>query len=446
MAAAWAIKQFEPILADAVTRGDVQGVAFAMSDGARHESVAAGMANAKEGIPATADTIFHIGSVTKVFTAELIWRLIEQGRLSLETPAVEAAPELARIDGLNDRRITVGRLLTHTSGIDGDLIFEAGRDKDILRRFLSRVERVGILFEPGAHFSYANVGYALLGRIVELTAGVPFEEALRALLRDDYGLAEFAILPEEKLMFRLALAAMTDPATGRMTIDAPGAYSNIASGTVLAMSMPDLTRWAVTQGASQGGRVQRGMRARGVKTPFSHRYDAWGFGLMLFNEAAPMLYGHNGGTAGTSTFMRIAPERGMAWALSATGPKASLLYNEVERALLQSLKIQTPPRIPPSGACAGDLAAYQGRYERDGMIFDIVAGPGGLTLKASGKFAQASLDGRPMKPLSGHVFEVALPELGLAVWVSFHDFGADGKPRLFCALERMARRTGEAGT
>jgi len=246
------------------------------------------------------------------------------------------------------------------------------------------------------------------------------------------------------------------PGPSGAVADAPGPYSNIASGTVLAMSMRDLVRWGTKLGlntageaasAHMTGRAARDMRALAANMPFSHRYDGWGHGFMLFREAAPSMFGHDGGTAGTSTFLRIVPDRGAVWALSATGKKAGALYRTAERDLLESFDLGAALRTPPPGACASDLSIYHGRYGRNGMIFDVVPGiGGGLELRAGGEYAQTALHGQPLTPLRGHVFEVRLPDIDAVIWVSFHDFGPDGRPNLFFALERMARRVEGAGS
>ncbi|MEJ0043973.1 MAG: serine hydrolase [Rhizomicrobium sp.] len=194
--------EIAPIVGDACNGGSLGAAALAVvHDGGAFE-FAWGQANRLEGIEATPGTLFHIGSVTKSLTAELVWKLIAQGRLAVDMPIIAAAPELSHIAALADTRLTVGHLLSHTGGIDGDVIFDAGRGRDVLRRYMSQIREIGSLFAPGAQFSYANVGYGILGRIVELAGGAVFEDALARSLRVEHKLSNVAILPIEKIMRR----------------------------------------------------------------------------------------------------------------------------------------------------------------------------------------------------------------------------------------------------
>lgn len=424
-------------LRSACETGRVCAAALAIHADGRADAFAAGLANAREDIPATADTLFHIGSVTKAIVAELVWRLIVEGRLSRETPVIEAAPELGHIETLADRRLTIGHLLTHTGGLDGDVIFEAGRGKDVLRRFMSGIREIGSLFAPGAHFSYANVGFNILARIVELHGGAACEDALADLLCKTHGLDQVAILPEGKIRRRTAVLLTRDG--DRWVPSLLGPYSNIGSGTVLAMGMPDLARWGA--GLAASGDLLRHMREPGVRLPFSHRYEGWGYGVSLFDGMGAGLIGHDGGTAGTATFLRVAPASGCAWAFAATGREAVAVYREIEPLVRESLRLEPAPAHRPQGAPPTALEAYQGCYRRHGMTFRVEAGADqALRLSLSGDYAPDDWVGLRLRPITAAVFETEIPSLKATIRVSFHDFDGAGKPRLLSVLERMARR------
>ena len=121
-----------------------------------------------------------------------------------------------------------------------------------MRRYLSEIRAIDRLHAPGAHFSYANIGYAILGRIAEATAGLPFEDLLARSLRSDHKLSRIAILPLEKIHQRTALHFVGEGE--EKGPDYFGPHSNIASGTVLAMSMKDLVRWGASRFAENGRR------------------------------------------------------------------------------------------------------------------------------------------------------------------------------------------------
>ncbi|MBL8648047.1 MAG: beta-lactamase family protein [Sphingosinicella sp.] len=393
--------------------------------------VAYGLADPLHGTPATPDTLFHIGSVTKALTAELIHDQIADNRFTLDTPITEAAPELRRIGGLAGRTVTIGHLLSHTSGIDGDILFDAGEGDDVLRRFISRIDTFDFLFEPDTGFSYANIGYGLLGRIAESAAGVPYRRMLNTSLRERHGIRNFAVTAEERAAAPLAQAYDGDQP------ELLGPYSNVASGTILVMTMGDLAHWGLRQ------RSDRIMHQMAVQTPFALRYRGWGHGFMIFagEDEAPV-FGHDGGTAGTSTFLRILPEASASWAFAATGPGALSLYRKIEPALFDLVGQRAPRHPQPGGGPPpASLERYAGHYARHKMTFDLSCSREALLLKVGGDYASDVLDGAVLVPLTDRVFEARLPKAGnAAIWAAFDDFSDNGAPRLFFVTERMAAR------
>ncbi len=131
-----------------------------------------GLANIKTGEEVEPSTAFAVASISKTFTAALIMRLVQEGRLDLSHPAAQYLPEL-RID----RRVTVRMLLDHTSGlrdffldprIDKALLADRGRTWDAARslRYVGKA-----YFKPGKGWHYSNTNYLLLGLIAERIGG-----------------------------------------------------------------------------------------------------------------------------------------------------------------------------------------------------------------------------------------------------------------------------------
>ena len=167
-----------------------------------------GVLNGGTGVGTTADSLFQIGSVTKPWTATMIVQLAAEGRLGLDDAVVKLLPE-APIDP----RITVRHLLTHTSGIDGDVFTDTGRGDDCLERYVALLGDVDRLFEPGTAYSYCNAGYALLGRIIEVLDGRIWDESLRQRLIEPLGLTRTVTLPEEAILHRAAVGHLAADGT-----------------------------------------------------------------------------------------------------------------------------------------------------------------------------------------------------------------------------------------
>ena len=91
--------------------------------------------------PATTDSVFQIGSITKVWTATVVMQLVDEGLLDLDAPVVEVLPELRLADPDVTKQVTMRHLLTHTSGIDGDVFTDTGRGDDCLEKYVDAARR-----------------------------------------------------------------------------------------------------------------------------------------------------------------------------------------------------------------------------------------------------------------------------------------------------------------
>jgi len=155
------------------------GTVLVADDGKVIFSKGYGLADVDRNIPNTTDTRFGIGSITKQFTSMLVMQLAQQGRLGFEDKLSDLLPEFPRDPG---ERITVGMLLSHTSGLpfpEGiEKYYYVTRKEEFLQEFLKQLSSEGLRFEPGKGYGYSNAGYFLLGMIIEKVTGKSYEEAL----------------------------------------------------------------------------------------------------------------------------------------------------------------------------------------------------------------------------------------------------------------------------
>lgn len=143
---------------------------------------ATGFADLGHQVAATADTVYNIGSVSKVITAVAVMQLVESGSVDLEDPIQELVPEFSG----KGARITLRHLLTHTSGIRHyrPYDFREGTRWDNVGSFDSFAEAITIfkddplLFEPGEHYFYTSYGTNLLQGVIEHATGQSFEDYL----------------------------------------------------------------------------------------------------------------------------------------------------------------------------------------------------------------------------------------------------------------------------
>ena len=172
-----------------------------------------GLADVENEVPATARTVYRIGSVTKQFTSVAAMQLVQQGKLSLDDEITKYVPN-APVHG---RKILVRHLMNHTSGIpsytDVGPVFGRVMRQDLSHDSLLAVVRNDSLqFEPGSHFYYNNTGYFLLGMIIEKVTGKKYGDYLREVLFAPNGLTSTVYCSESPLLKRRARGYDASPA------------------------------------------------------------------------------------------------------------------------------------------------------------------------------------------------------------------------------------------
>lgn len=165
-----------------------------------------GYANAEWEVPNAPDTRHRIGSVTKQFTAALVLKLVEEGRISLDGKIVDYLPDYPRPAG---EEVTIHHLLTHSSGIPNytslpDFFPEMSRDPYEPEEFIPVFSNLDLEFEPGSEWSYSNSGYFLLGVIIEKVTGMSYDEVLRQRLLEPLGLHDTGYDKYEEVLDRRA--------------------------------------------------------------------------------------------------------------------------------------------------------------------------------------------------------------------------------------------------
>ncbi len=362
----------------------VPGAAVAVYAGGEIIDHAAGVLNKGTGVEADVDSLFQIGSITKVWTATLVLQLVDDGLLDLDEPVRKHLPEFVLADEAAAARITVRQLLCHTAGFEGDIFTDTGRGADCVEKYVATLGDVPQLFAPGEMFSYNNAGFCVLGRLVEVLRGKEYGACLQDHLCTPLGLTHAAPSPYEAIRFRAALGHVTpsagaDPEPAGMWALAP---SNAPAGSMLAMRARDLVKFAAMHlndgEGPDGTRVlsaesARAMRDRRVELPDLGVFgDAWGLGWSLFDWPGGQVVGHDGDTIGQSAYLRLAPEHGVAVALLTNGGDSIAVHTEVVEHVLRELTGIRPvaPPKPDPAAPRVDASRYVGEYSSS--VADIV--------------------------------------------------------------------------
>ena len=160
------------------------------------------VASANTLMPARPETPFQIGSLTKTYTATAIWRLIDEGALTLDAPVRSYLPDLRLHNEETAARVAVGNLLNHTAGWFGDDFTYTGEDDDGIARFVDeRLPQLPQQFPLGRFFSYNNAAFILLGRLIEVACGTDYNTAMENLVFGPLGLDD-TVLDRRQVLAR----------------------------------------------------------------------------------------------------------------------------------------------------------------------------------------------------------------------------------------------------
>ena len=239
---------------------DVPGASVAVLRDGAVVAAASGTLNLDTGVEATTDSLFQIGSITKVWTATVIMQLVEGGRVELDAPVRRYLPDFRVADEDVSASVTVQHLLTHTSGIDGDHFADTGRGDDALAAYVESCAEVTQVHPLGATMSYCNTGYSILGRIeypvlqntgysilgriVEVVTDAVWDEAIRTRLAEPLDLTHTATLAEDVLRFRAAIGHIEPPGHERSTAPAWGLPRSAGPAGGICSTASDLLGFA----------------------------------------------------------------------------------------------------------------------------------------------------------------------------------------------------------
>ncbi len=435
---------------------DVPGSSVCILINGQVMEAASGIVNRNTGIATTPDTVFQIGSVTKPFTATLAMQMVDEGKISLDAPIAEYLPTFS-LRGVADagNRISVRQILCHTSGIDGDRHIDTSRNDDCVEKLVALCPDVDLLHKPGKFYSYSNLAYNVLGRILEVGSGMCWAELLRRRVLEPLGLKAYALSAEEALRHQTAFGHWRDPQTKLHTLSESifEPRSNGPSGTMLAMSARDLISFArchMSAGVAETGEkiVSAGavseMQRPQVAIPLSHRCNAWGLGWMLYDWNGTSLLGHDGGTAGMCAFLRIFPTENSAIAIlvntgSADGFVRDLMI-ELLSVINSSIQVPQPPMFKNDPTVP--LEKYIGQYSRFGQTIEITKAGDELLVRNSGEYVGPGQNSYSMKMANREQTSAILPGLAHPIGAYFLDFDEQGSPRYFHVTERVFKKMG----
>jgi CubicO group peptidase (beta-lactamase class C family) len=299
------------------------------------------------------DDLFRIASISKSFAATSILQLVEQGRLSLDDDVGDLIGFPVRNPGFPDRTITLGMLLNHTSSITDA---EAYGNLDLINPGAGEAWRDHYADRaPGERYEYSNLGYNMVGTIVERVSGERFDAYVKAHVLDPLGLYG-GYVPDALDADRFAQIYRWHEGEGfvrseqayaplgeRLNGYVAGYDTPMLSPTGgVKISAPDLAKYMLMHmnlGQWNGVRIITAEHARRMQTPTVEVDEHAGYGLAIRTDGAlvPGIVqtGHTGSAYGLYSSMFFDPERKYGFIVMTNGTRHMEVRTEVNRALYE---------------------------------------------------------------------------------------------------------------
>jgi CubicO group peptidase (beta-lactamase class C family) len=381
-----------PAVAKAAAGLPAGGFVLAEIDGAAVTFAAAGHPAPRAGL-APEQVVFEIGSITKVFTALLLAQTVLAGKATLDDPIAKHLPrDLALAPGT--AAITLGQLATHTSGLPRlPANFRPANpadpyaDYDVakLYAFLRDYRAGQAAPQPAA---YSNLGFGLLGHLLERIHGQTYAELLSARITGPLGLRDTVIALNADQQARFAT-----PYSGSASV-LPWQLGALTGAGAIRSTATDLARFAQALLAPEKNVLTDAWAfIREPRAPFGDRTAQIGLAILLARRGDDVVYNHSGGTGGYRTYLELVPARRRATVL--------LLNNDTLEPAGVVAGVRRPPSAVPAvkpaeraetPLAAAALAAYPGIYNLD------AGGRFTLVLDEAGRL-RARLSGQGFLPL-----------------------------------------------
>jgi CubicO group peptidase (beta-lactamase class C family) len=402
------------------SRHSVPGAALGILREGAATTAYCGVGDVTSGDPVTPQTRFSVGSLTKPMVATVIAGLAEGDRLSLDDPVAAHVPEVRGADWAE--RATVRDLLANRSGLPlraqlefGVAGHQAGDDAALSR--LAAEVGSGV---PAADFwSYTNVGWCLLGRVIETTTGASWEEAMRRHLFERTGMSRTSFMTDPDSKRRVSGHEIT--AGGVVAVEPLVARAYAPAGTSVISTVTDLLRFALLHLEDPSLAT---LRIAHAEVSIYGWLDSWGLGWARFDWEGGQVWGWDGLVNGERSVLRLVPEQQAAVVLMTNGSTGRAMYRSLFADLMEPLfGISVPPlRLDPSPGAAGNLSRFAGVYAWPDRKVEVKAAVSGLLIKNE----DGETEGLPLDERTFLVDPVD-PDNPT---VTFGAFDAAGRPRL----------------
>jgi CubicO group peptidase (beta-lactamase class C family)/D-alanyl-D-alanine dipeptidase len=357
-----------------------------------------GYANPKSKTPATAATVYRVGSVSKLFTDIAIMRLVEEGKLDLDAPVAKYLPDFKPDVPLRESKeirptlhkaITLRHLMTHRSGLVREPpvgnYFDPSNPS--LEQSVLSLNQTRLVYEPETRINYSNAAIAAVGLVLQRTQKEPFARYLQRTLLQPLGFKNSGFEPTEELLKNLAVATMWT-LHGR-EFEAPTFELGIAPAGCMYSTVTDLAHFVsilFARGQGPNGTILKPETLEKMwMLQFAKPEDKRGFGIGFHIEEfeGHRRIGHTGAIYGFSTDLSALPAEKLGVVVIASKDGAFGVTTHIaDVALRQLLAVRQSkplPAIEETNSVGPELARHlAGRYRAGDREMELLERSGKL--------------------------------------------------------------------
>jgi len=354
-----------------------------------------GWADSAAGRPATAATVYRVGSVSKLFTDIGIMRLVEQGQLSLDRPIQAYLPDFQPKNPFGGA-ITIRELTSHRAGLVreppvGNYFDDTG---PTLAATVASLNATSLVYKPGTHTKYSNAGIAVLGYLLERTRGESFYPYLKRAVLAPMGLEHSAFQPEPALAGELAQGTMWTEDGRRFA--APTFQLGMGPCGSMYTTVTDLGRFLEVLFAR--GRTPEGARIlepATLDTMWTPQYAppgaraGYGIGFGIGSLDGHRTIGHDGAIYGFATTLLGLPDDSVGAVVVASLDGANATTDRIAQAAVRMMlaaRAGRPLPVPDTTRALARAEALRlaGRYGRGARAVKLSEYEGTLFLQPLG--------------------------------------------------------------
>lgn len=288
------------------------GIVVGLIDSTGRRVISYGKFDASNSRDVNGDTVFEVGSVTKVFTSLLLADMVQRGEAALTDPVAKYLPAGVKMPERNGRQITLEDLATHTSGLPRLPSNLTPRDPsnpyadysvEQLYQFLSGYQ---LTRDIGSQYEYSNLGGGLLGHVLARRAGMDYEKLVRSRICEPLGMRSTSITPSADVKTRFAI--------GHDATMKPVAYwdlPTLAGAGALRSTANDMLTFVAANLGYVKSPLSPAMAAMlAVRRPTGVQGLEIGLGWQILTRDGHEIVWHNGGTGGFRSFIAFERKSG----------------------------------------------------------------------------------------------------------------------------------------